>query len=47
MHHKIDLLMNDAGYRKSMENSYDILEEMLGGVGASKKVAQSLLKTIS
>jgi lipid-A-disaccharide synthase len=44
---EIDLLMNDTAYRKSMENSYDILEEMLGGVGASKKVAQSLLKTIS
>ncbi len=43
---EIDLLLNDSGYRKSMEDSYDELEEMLGGEGASKKVAQFLLKTI-
>lgn len=43
---EIDMLRNDSAFRKSMEDSYDVLEEMLGGEGASKKVAQFLLKTI-
>ena len=43
---EIDKLMLDATYRKTMEDAYDLLEEKLGGEGASKKVAQSLLKTI-
>ena len=43
---EIDKLMHDATYRKNMEDAYDELEEILGGEGASKKVAQSLLKTI-
>jgi len=44
---EIDRLMNDADYRTSMEKSFDALEELLGGEGASKKVAHFLLKTIS
>lgn len=43
---EIDKLMHDPIYRKNMENAYDELEKILGGEGASKKVAQSLLKTI-
>lgn len=43
---EIDKLMHDAIYRKTMEDAYDQLEEKLGGEGASRKVAQSLLKTI-
>ncbi len=39
-------LIGDEPYRKSMLDAYDQLEIVLGGVGASKKVAQSLLKTI-
>lgn len=43
---ELDKLMHDEVYRKSMEDAYELLEEKLGGEGASKKVAQSLLKTI-
>ena len=43
---EVERLINDEMYRKSMLEAYDSLEIVLGGVGASKKVAQSLLKTI-
>ena len=43
---EIDRLLLDKDYRSAMEKSYDELEKLLGGEGASKKVAQSLLRTI-
>jgi lipid-A-disaccharide synthase len=43
---ELDLLIPDGDRRNQLLNNYDKLEEILGGGGASKKVAQSLLKTI-
>ncbi len=43
---EVERLIGDETYRKSMLEAYNSLEIVLGGVGASKKVAQSLLKTI-
>ena len=43
---EVDRLINDLDYRKRVISNYDKLEQILGGGGASKKVAQSLLKTI-
>ena len=43
---EVNKLVNDKNYRNSVLNAYDDLEKILGGGGASKKVAQSLLKTI-
>lgn len=43
---EIERLMLDQDYRSNMEKSFDDLEEKLGGEGASRKVAQFLLKTI-
>ena len=43
---EVDRLVSDTVYRESVLKSYDNLEKILGGGGASKKVAQSLLKTI-
>ncbi|MCH2230682.1 MAG: lipid-A-disaccharide synthase [Crocinitomicaceae bacterium] len=39
-------LINDKERSQEIEKDYDLLQNILGGGGASKKVAQSLLKTI-
>jgi lipid-A-disaccharide synthase len=44
---ELDLLLNDKNYREAMLSNFEIMREKLGGQGASKKVALSLLKTIS
>jgi lipid-A-disaccharide synthase len=44
---ELDLLLNDKNYREAMLSNFEIMREKLGGQGASKKVAHSLLKTIS
>lgn len=44
---ELDLLLNDKNYREVMLSNFEIMREKLGGQGASKKVAHSLLKTIS
>ena len=43
---EVDQLLNNPERRKQISQDYVSLEEILGGGGASKKVAQSLLKTI-
>lgn len=43
---ELNRLLNDEAYKKQLISDYDALQEKLGGGGASKKVAQSLLKTI-
>jgi lipid-A-disaccharide synthase len=40
-------LLKNSEYRKAMLINYSLMREKLGGIGASKKVANSLLKTIS
>jgi lipid-A-disaccharide synthase len=42
---EVDRILHDTEYRAKLESKLNQLEERLGG-GASKKVAQSLLKTI-
>jgi lipid-A-disaccharide synthase len=44
---ELDFLLNDKNYRQAMLSNFEIMREKLGGHGASKKVAHSLLKTIS
>ena len=44
---ELDLLLYDKNYREVMLSNFEIMREKLGGQGASKKVAHSLLKTIS
>ena len=44
---ELDLLLNDKNYREAMLSNFEIMREKLGGQGASKEVAHSLLKTIS
>lgn len=39
-------LIEDEEYRSELDNNYKLLQEKLGGGGASQKVARSLLKTI-
>jgi len=43
---ELNRLLNDQEYRSALMVNYEKLENILGGGGASKKVAQSLLKTI-
>jgi len=43
---EMNKILNDKSYNDQMHNSYDELVKKLGSGGASKKVAQSLLKTI-
>jgi lipid-A-disaccharide synthase len=43
---EVDQLINNADRRNQINADYKSLEKILGGGGASKKVAQSLLKTI-
>lgn len=43
---ELDRLIGDIDYREALLKAYDELELLLGGGGASEKVAQSLLKTI-
>ncbi|HIP31288.1 MAG TPA: lipid-A-disaccharide synthase [Crocinitomicaceae bacterium] len=43
---EVERLIKDKKYREKVISDYDKLEQILGGGGASKKVAQSLLKTI-
>ena len=43
---ELDRLLNDQEYRSELMVNYEKLENILGGGGASRKVAQSLLKTI-
>jgi len=43
---ELERLIGDEAYRNRLLSDYDALREKLGGGGASKKVAQSLLKTI-
>ena len=43
---EVERLVSDETYRKNVIENYNNLEEILGGGGASRKVAQSLLKTI-
>ena len=44
---ELELLLHDKDYREEMLSNFDLMREKLGGPGASKKVAHSLLKTIS
>jgi lipid-A-disaccharide synthase len=44
---ELELLLHDKEYREEMLFNFDLMREKLGGQGASKKVAHSLLKTIS
>ena len=44
---ELDKIINDENYRQMLIDKYNEIEEMLGGGGASKKVAQSLFKTLS
>lgn len=44
---ELNKILNDSAYRNKMLSEYDQLEKILGGGGASQKVAQSLLKSIS
>lgn len=44
---ELDLLIEDSEYREKMLKEYNNLDSLLGKGGASEKVAQSLLKTIS
>ncbi|GAB5415953.1 MAG: lipid-A-disaccharide synthase [Crocinitomicaceae bacterium] len=44
---ELERLLHNEEYRSQLLSDYDSLEEKLGGGGASKKVAQSLLKTIA
>lgn len=41
---EIELILNDATYRQKMEDDFLELEQILGGVGASEKLARDLLK---
>ena len=43
---ELNLIIEGGSKRKAVLKSYDELREILGGGGASKKVAHSLLKTI-
>ena len=43
---EVDQLINNEVYRTKVISNYEKLAEILGGGGASQKVAQSLLKTI-
>lgn len=43
---ELDRLLNNHEYRSALMANYEKLENILGGGGASKKIAQSLLKTI-
>ncbi len=43
---ELESLLNDESHRNRLGKDYEKLAEVLGGGGASKKVAQSLLKTI-
>lgn len=43
---ELSKLIGDQGYRNQMLNDFELLKSKLGEGGASKKVAQSLLKTI-
>lgn len=43
---ELERLLHDSDYRSGLISDYQSLREKLGGGGASKKVAQSLLKTI-
>lgn len=44
---EIDLILNDENYRNRIQKDYDELEKILGGVGASKKLANDLLVELS
>jgi len=44
---ELELLLYDKDYQEEMLSNFDLMREKLGGPGASKKVAHSLLKTIS
>lgn len=44
---ELELLLNNKKYREEMLSNFAVMREKLGGQGASKKVAHSLLKTIS
>ncbi|MFT5860481.1 MAG: lipid-A-disaccharide synthase [Flavobacteriaceae bacterium] len=43
---EVERLLSDEIYRKGLADNYNELEKMLGGGGASKKVAQSLLSKL-
>jgi len=43
---ELELILKDENYRNTMLKNYELMRQILGGVGASKNVAQSLLKTI-
>lgn len=43
---ELERLLQDEAYIAQLKSDYDLLEQKLGGGGASQKVAQSLLKTI-
>ncbi|MBM3452850.1 MAG: lipid-A-disaccharide synthase [Bacteroidetes bacterium] len=44
---ELELLIKNKKYREEMLSNFILMREKLGGPGASKKVANSLLKTIS
>lgn len=46
IHAEVMRLLNDETYNSLMREEFKSLKKLLGGGGASKKVAQSLLKTI-
>ncbi|MFN3640013.1 MAG: lipid-A-disaccharide synthase, partial [Flavobacterium sp.] len=39
--------LGEAVYRKEVLNTFDLLEEKLGGTGASKKTAQMIVKSLT
>lgn len=43
---EIDVILKDENYKNIMIQNYELMRKKLGGVGASKNVAQSLIKTI-
>ena len=43
---ELDKIIQDESYRRTLIEKYDELEEVLGGGGASMKVAQYLFKSL-
>ena len=40
---ELNKLLNDTNYRNLQLTNYSILEEMLGGIGASKRIAEGIV----
>jgi len=44
---ELDKLLNDKNYRETILNNYNILKNNLGGIGASKRLADEIFKDVS